>query len=72
MRQYRTPEQLRVMTDADLAHHIEISTYDDDGVTSGVREALVRLLRRNQQPATQEQIFAAHAERGRLDKEGVN
>lgn len=71
MRQYRTPEQLRSMTDADLAHHIEIATHDDDGVTSSVREALVRLLRRNQQPATQEQIFAAHAEFGRLDKKGV-
>ena len=37
---------LPVLTDAELADYIEEGTFDDDGVSTSARTALVRLLRR--------------------------
>lgn len=45
---YRNPDELRVMSDADLADYIAAGTFEFDWTSSSAREALVRLLRRNE------------------------
>lgn len=47
--EYKSAAELKALSNSELADHIEASTWEWDWTTPSAREAIVRLLRREQE-----------------------